>query len=70
MFTTDELNLAQDSLTFSFFTAARQLKIDRAKFIPEQVNIKLFHCFMAAKNRYLKKTNQEIHVAWFLKYII
>ena len=70
MFTTDELNLAQNSLTFSFFIAARQLKKDRAKFIPEQVNIKLFHCCMAAKNRYLKNLTQEIHVAWFLMYII
>ena len=42
MFTTDELNLAQDRLKLSFFTAARQLKIDQAKISgnsPGQVNI-------------------------------
>ena len=47
MFTSDELNLAQTS---RFVSAYRQLKIDRAKFSPGQVNnIKFLHRCLAVE---------------------
>ena len=42
MFTSDELNLAKDRYTRGFVRIDRQLKIDRAKFSHEQVNIMFF----------------------------
>ena len=49
MFITDELNLALERSTLNFNTAARQLKINRAKFSPGQININFFSLLLTAK---------------------
>ena len=70
MFTTDVLKLAHSGqLNIKFFTVARQLKIDQAKFSPGQVNIKFFHCCLTAKI-YIGKLTQEIAYAYYIRSMV